>query len=359
MAGGYPALAGSYITYALFFFGEPVEVIRWGNPALGVPGIVWIAALYLALFFGLFCALGVLLRDDALHIQNSVLGVINAVLGFGFGLALVMHWWHSARGVFAVLFAAVYLYLAYVAKRRNLVNMFEVFFVLCIASLAVAIFVQLRSVWIAIGWVLLGALLFHGGLRVRNLGLRILGYVLLGLGVLRSLLFDSYRLDFGERTLGFFVVLAGLAYVAKRVGSAGGELSSDEKVLSRVLFGADVLLAVIFVAIEIIDGRGFLGLLRVMVGRSCSLWRGRSWRLGLSLRDLCVSRQWRGIWVLGLFALTVLKLLVVDFAALATIYRTIVSIVVGLFALGVSFVYVRNKDKIDALLEEGKEEEKS
>ena len=51
-----------------------------------------------------------------------------------------------------------------------------------------------------------------------------------------------------------------------------------------------------------------------------------------------------------LFGITVMKILIIDLSFIETIYRTIVTIIVGLIALGASFAYVKNKERIEELL---------
>ena len=52
----------------------------------------------------------------------------------------------------------------------------------------------------------------------------------------------------------------------------------------------------------------------------------------------------------GLFALVVLKILVIDLNSLETIYRTVVTMIVGVIALGAAFAYVKNKERIQQFL---------
>jgi hypothetical protein len=62
------------------------------------------------------------------------------------------------------------------------------------------------------------------------------------------------------------------------------------------------------------------------------------------------SSSLRDIGVL-LFSITIIKILIFDLSFLDTIYRTIVTIIVGLIALGASFAYVKNIERIQGFLE--------
>jgi len=345
--GVYPAIA-SYILYAIFFGSKNVISHNYGAANV-IPPIVGPAFVYLAAFFVLFNAAAILLKEDDDNIQNIVIAVINAFAFFGFGLAIMLRYWSSSRGVFVIALAAFFLFMTFLAKQRNLKNLFEAFFVLSITFLTIAIPVQLEHQWITIAWAVEGCLLVWSGVRVENRGLRLLGGIVLAIAAGRMLFYDSWALHYGWRTVTFLIVIAAL-YAAAGVLSLL-EKKDDELFQGLLAAAATIILTVMF-AVELLDYKGAL-----------QLWTGNSRQVALSVVwaaeaiALIVAgfvQRVKLLRVFGLilFAITVGKVLFFDLGALSGFSRIIVTILVGILSLAGAFLYVKNKEKINAYLEE-------
>ncbi len=344
--GSFPVVI-SYLIYAFFFAEE--RVLRYTQDGTA-PDVVGPAFVYLLLFWLLFSVLSLVLKDDKNHIQNILISVGNAFAFFGFGLAMVWEYLHSWRGLFVILIAAAYLFMAGLAKRRELKNLFETLFVLAITFLTITIPVQLQGAWITAAWALEGVLLLKASAKLKHNGLAILGYLVLGIGTLRLLFWDTWQLDYGWRTFSFLVVIAALAggaYVLSRSEIAG----KDE--MKGVLGVGAALVLTVMLGVEILDRNGmFTNWTSNARQVLCSIaWAVEA--IILIIAGFLNRATAFRITGLLLFGLVLVKILIFDLGALNDISRTIVTIIVGIIALVGAFVYVKNKEKIKAFLEEG------
>ncbi len=341
--GIYPVIV-SYFLYTIFFLDSGVVFVS----DTVIPTIVYYAIGYLVCFFTIFTILSIVLKDEENNIQNAVISLINAFAAFVFGLSIVWHYWHPARGVFVIFMSAVYLGLTYYVGQRDLKNMFRVFFVLCITFLTIAVPVQLEKSWVAFAWAIEGVLLVHAGVRIENWNIRRLGYIVLGLAALRSLLWDVHGLPFWERATSMVVVILALYGVPYLISRA--KLVDYEKNLPILFNIAGTFLLTISLATEILDSEGLLAALPGDVRQVILsvVWAIEAVVL-IVIGFVNRSSSLRNIGLL-LFVITVIKILIVDLSVLETIYRTVVTIIVGLIALGASFVYVKNKERIQGFL---------
>ncbi|MBR9693335.1 DUF2339 domain-containing protein [Candidatus Woesearchaeota archaeon] len=338
--GAYPVIA-SYVLYAIFFVSE--RLLRY-SPDKSVPDVVVPGFIYLIAFWLLFSILSLVLKDDELHIQNILIAVANAFVFFGFGIALIWKYWHSWRGIFVIIIAGVYLIMAGIAKQRELKNLFETLFVLAVTFLTITIPVQLQGAWITVAWALEGLFLMRSSVNLKNKGLAVLSYVLIALATFRVLFWDSHALDYGWRTFSFLAVIA--AYFATVYFQ-----DEDNAMKGLLLVGGTIVLTV-FLAVEILDPKGLFTTwsenARMVL---CSVaWAVESVVL-IVAGFINRSKVFRVVGLV-LFGIVIVKILLLDLGSLNDISRTIVTILVGIIALVASFVYVKNKDKIKAFLEE-------
>jgi uncharacterized membrane protein len=312
---------------------------------------------------------------------------------------------------------------------------------------------------VTLGWSLLGLVLIYGGSESDHRTLRILGYAVLGLAVLRSLLVDSYGLAYPDRTLSFLSSCVASFVAAHVVGknknvpvaaraslSIGGTLlltvflaiecldpsgmlaaySSETRlgvlsvlwalegltllwasqkvsnetlrIASYCVLAGTALLSVqvfsffgaypartigslasvlaLFAAAKLIDAQprsfeesariflrlGGYAMLVLVLARELTDAAGLFSFATETVRQVSLSLAWaieaivlvlrgfrerlallRGAGIL-LFVITILKVLAADLSGLPTLARVVVTIVIGIIALGASFAYVRNKD---------------
>ncbi|MBR9700892.1 DUF2339 domain-containing protein [Candidatus Woesearchaeota archaeon] len=338
----YPAVA-SYLIYFIYF-ADKVLFSRDMSPDV-LAGIA-----YLAIFFVLFNLLAILLKDDERNTQNVMIALVSAAMTLGFGLMIVWRHWHTGRGVFVIMLAAAYLYLAFIAKKRDLSNLFQGFFIICIVMLTVAVPVQLEKAWVTLAWAVEGLMLLQIGVNRETKGLRILGYLVLLIATIRVLLYDSWALGFGERTLAFLAVTLGLYGASYLISTLKAD--DRENVIGGILVLAGTVVLTVALAVEILDPKGMLSGLSGNV-RQVALTV--VWALeAVTMIVLGFMGRSKLVRMLGiiLFGITMIKVLTVDLGNLETIWRTVVTILVGIIALGASFAYVKNKDKLQELLKD-------
>jgi uncharacterized membrane protein len=338
----YPT-AISYAIYMMFFFSNSVLS---HSGAQAAPAVAVHALLYLLAFGALFSYLALALRDDALSTQSTLVSILVAAATLGFGLWIVFNYWHSARGVFVVALAAAYLFLAFLARQREKERLFSVNLILCVTMLTVAVPVQLERSWVTLAWAIEGFGLAQLGLRQESAALRKLAYAVLGVALARALFYDSWALGFGERTVAFAAIILALYGTAWAVSSAGKD---DERFVMLLGLAATLMLTVAL-AVELLDPNGML---RVASQGARHVSVSVSWALeAVALIVAGFAGKSRALRLMGLvlFGIVVLKVLFVDLDNLATIYRTVVAILVGVIALGASFAYVKNKERIQELL---------
>lgn len=342
--GLYPVII-SYLLYTIFFLDS--EVVFNSNTV--TPFVVYYAVVYLVGFFTIFTILTIVLKDEKDNAQNAAISLFNAFSSFVFGLAIVWQYWHELRGVFVIFMSAVYLGLTYYAGQRDLKNMFRVFFVLCITFLTIAVPVQLEKSWVAFAWAIEGILLVYTGTEIKNWIIRRLGYIVLGLAAIWSLFADIHSLPFLERSINMTVVILAMYGVPYLISRA--ELVESEKDMPALFNITGTFLLTIASATEILDSEG---LLAALSGDVRQVILSVVWAIEAVVLIVAgfVNRSYSlRIVGLSLFGITVIKILIVDLSFLETIYRTAVTILVGLIALGASFAYIKNKERIQGFLD--------
>lgn len=347
----YP-MAASWLLF-LFFIGDQ-RLLRF-DPGQGAPSVVLLGLLYAFGFYALFSLLALLLKDDELHLQHIIMTAINSFAFFAVGLLLVLRYWEPARGLFVIGLAAASLLLAAQAKRLGLKNLFEAFWVLAITFLTIAIPVQLHGgleELTTLAWAVEGLLLILAGWRAKHYGLRLLAYAILCLAGLRALLWDSHAVDLPWRFLGFAAITLA-CYAASSYAKRPKEApAGGEQVISALLGVLGTLLLTVLLLVEIAAGDG---LFSALARSSRQVVLSIAWALeSVTLIVVGILRGSRTLRFLGLglFGVTILKVLLIDLGGMPFLSRTIVTMGVGLLALLLSFVYVKNKERIQELLEE-------
>ncbi len=339
----YP-LGATYIVYLFYYFSNGVFN---RNPGEAVTAFV-----YLLIFYVLFQLLASFMRYDDKKVPDVVVATVSSALTLLFGLPLFYAHWDATKGLFVFVLAVAHMALVLLSKAREKEYLVDTHVSLGIVMLLIAIPVQLNGEYIALLWSLIGLFLFVGGLQREILGIRILGYVALLLAFGRSLLVDTWSLDYGFRTVSFVLTTAVLVYVGVKLWITETETKEDVKnTLAGTFLVATFLMVLIFVPIEVMDKTGMFGLLSsdgrlVLLSVVWAVFAIASTITGYVSRIITMR-------VLGaiLFAIVVLKILIFDLSSLDTLARSVVTIIVGSLALGGSFVYVKNQDKIKEILE--------
>ncbi len=126
--------------------------------------------------------------DDLLRL------IVQALVGVILFWLLIREDYPHWTGAMALLLAVVFAATGWLVNQRHAMDTPQVLTLVAIAlSLGALVFpLQLKGMWIALGWAMSGTLLWWFGLRVQIQPLRLLGGVLLGLAIGRFLLIDGF-----------------------------------------------------------------------------------------------------------------------------------------------------------------------
>lgn len=287
------------------------------------------------------------LRPRAADVEALGRVVVNAFL---FAAASYILLWEDYRpwlGTAAVGLAVVYTALTWLVLRRRPEDVWQqvVLVATGLAFVTMAIPLQAEAIWIALGWAAEGAALTWFGIRVRSLPLRGFGAALLGLGVGRLLVIDTMDLSRWKPFVAVFngyalpallvaacVLLAAAAVRWMQVRPRGFDL-----VLQWVAGVGGVLLVWLILSIETYDyftarmhnWREDPEHLRRVARTSLSvLWPVyAALLLGLGFWLHSDRLRWTA---LGLFGLTLGKVVLIDLADLPGFYRVTAFLVLAL-----------------------------
>ena len=268
---------------------------------------------------------------------------------------------HAWMGVFAMVMALGYAGAAKGLLDRSATTRSELLLMIGIALtfVTLAIPIQLKSNWITIAWAVEALLILWAGLEIRSKLLRVTSHVLFGLTLIRLVFWDtpfSFRATFtpvfNKYFLSSLVVTACLfaaALLYKKVGER-------KQIPAPQLRVAILLVAIITLwAIMSVETQTFFAARARAAFRTSPEDSQHQWWLG----QMALSVLWSAYaavlaaigfvrrvaairWAaLALFALTVIKVMLVDIAVLQQLYRIIAFLVLGLLLLVVTWGYHR------------------
>lgn len=212
--------------------------------------------------------------------------------------------------------------------------------------------IQFERQWLTISWALEGALLLWLFRRVPHFGLQLTGLALLGTAFVRLALNPAVWTDYARAAtpvFNWYLYTYGLVALALFAGALW--FSDPDGRLSRwhprgVLFALCGILVFILLNLEIADFFTPEGETRVSLGGAGNFARDMTYSIawGIYALLLLVIGIWRGVRparyaAIGLLGITLLKLFLVDLAALRNIYRIGALIGVAVIAFIASFLY--------------------
>lgn len=296
-----------------------------------------------------------LIRRDSATGEDATLLLINPFVFFATVYSLFNTTHHAWMGAFAIVMALLYGFAAKLMQARVDGSRREVLLLVAVALtfISIAIPIQLSSNWIAIAWAVEGLAILYAGLEVRSERLRAQAFVLFVLAFGKFLLWDTpygarppFTPVFNSYFLSSLAVIAcflGAVYLYQR---ATERKLIEESVTKLVLgFGAAVAFLLLisiethtfFISRALSDpadaaNQRWLGQMTLSV-----LWATYAAALAaLGFMRRIAAIRWAS---LALFALTIVKAMLVDIAQLAQLYRIIVFFVLGVLLLLVAWRY--------------------
>jgi len=299
------------------------------------------------------------IRREAATLEDSLLLLTNPFTFFATSYHLLNPTHHDWMGIFAIGMALLYASAAKILLARGIQTRRDILLLLAVALtfVTIAIPIQLRSNWITIAWAVEGLAILWAGLEIRSARLRAHGLGLFALSFCKFLFWDTpygNRLAFTPIFNRYF--LSSLAVIGCYLGGvylyqrAGERKLVNERAMKFVigLFAAFAFWLLIsieahtyFVARELAVKNApdaaherWLGQMALSV-----IWAAYAAGLtALGFVRRVAAIRWAA---LVLFALTVVKAVLVDIAALQQLYRIIVFFVLGILLLLVAWGYHR------------------
>jgi uncharacterized membrane protein len=322
-----------------------------------LPGVLFFQTTLFLIFLVAHLAARILRRLDSTTVEDIWLLLINPFIFFTTAYHLLNPSYHDWMGVFAIVMALVYAGAAKLLLDRAFLNRPESLSLIGVSLtfVTIAIPIQLRSNWITIAWAIEALAILWAGIETGAKRLRISACVLFGLALIRLLFWDTpitnrppFTPIFNRYFLSSLAVIGCLFAAAALYQSLG-----KRKGISRSGAKLGILLAAVIALwlVSSIETHTFFQS-RAMVQRVAEDAHHQQW-----LGQMAVSVVWAVYaavlaavgfvrrssatrWAaLSLFALTIIKAMIIDLAELQQLYRIIVFFVLGVLLLLVAWGY--------------------
>jgi uncharacterized membrane protein len=282
--------------------------------------------------------------------------LINPFVFFASAYYLLDHDHHEWMGAFAILMALIYACLARLLWSQSETNRVQVLIMIAIATtfVTVAIPVQLHANWITIGWAVEALAILWAGLKMESKRLELTAWGLFLLALGRLVLVDTVALQSRSKFTPILnkYFLSSVAVIGCFFAASVLIQKSRQKVFAarlEIVFMLVALTALWFVmSVETftyfqtkaealkfeMDQRHELWLGQMALSVLWSVYAAALMAMGFVRRAAAI--RWAA---LGLFAVTVIKVMMVDIAVLQQLYRIIAFFVLGLLLLVVAWGY--------------------
>jgi len=295
-------------------------------------------------------------RRPSTALEEILRSSVNATAIFAALFVLLDERHHAWLGAVAVCLAAVESFGARILLLRTEVSQARLLTAVAIAVgfIALAFPLQANSHWVAVGWAAQAAMLGWFGLRIESLALRGMAFVLALLAGLRIVIFNApwqgrlpfYPLwnDFATPSLVVVLLLASALFLSRhRLARANrvDRLAAGLMVVGCVLLTWFVLSFDVYQYFRSLEQTSILAfdwrrIAQMSLSASWALFASAVLAIGFRAR-LSVLR-WSA---LGLYAVTVLKVFLVDMAGLDQIYRIVAFLLLAGLLGGAAWAYQR------------------
>jgi uncharacterized membrane protein len=295
-----------------------------------------------------------LIRRDAATTEDALLLLANPFVFYATGYHLLAPTHHEWMGAFAIFMALLYAGIAKLLVSSGAKSRREILLLVVVALtfVTIAIPIQLQSNWITIAWAVEGVAILWTALHIQSGRLRAHAFALFALAFGKFLLWDTpygYRPAFIPVFNRYF--LSSLAVIGCYVAAVYlFERARDERVTKLVIALFAALAFWLLVSIE--THTYFIG--RALAEKTPEDAANQRWLGQMTLSVLWASYaaalaafgfvrrvaviRWAS---LALFAVTIVKAMLIDIAQLQRLYRIIVFFVLGILLLLVAWGYHR------------------
>jgi uncharacterized membrane protein len=346
---------------SIAYYGTQLLFWLWYNEhydlQLRGPVLVFQIAIFL-LFLLAHLARGFINREPE-TVEDTLLLLVNPFAFFATAYHLFNPTHHNWMGPFAIGMALVYASAAKLLMARAMKSRREVLLLIAVALtfVTIAIPIQLHSNWITIAWAVEGVAILWAALEIGSARLRSHAFALFGLAFVKFLFWDTpygYRGAFTPvfnqyflSSLLMILCFLGAVYLYHRATQRN---LIDGRVTKLVIALGTAIAFWILISIEThtffvaralaqtmpadVEHQRWLGQMALSV-----LWAGYAAALAaLGFMRRIATLRWAA---LALFAVTIIKAMLVDIAELRQIYRIVVFFVLGILLLLVAWAYHR------------------
>jgi len=300
-----------------------------------------------------------LFRRESATLEDALLLLANPFVFFATAYHLLNPTHHDWMGAFAIIMALLYAGIAKLLLARGVKSRRDILLLIAVALtfVTIAIPIQLSSNWITIAWAVEGVAILWAGLEIQSVRLRAHAFGLFVFAFFKFLFWDTpygYRPAFTPVFNRYFLsslAVVGCYMIAVYLFERAGRRQLVNERMTKLMIGLGAALT-FWLLISIETQTYFAG--RALAQKSMEDAAHERWlgQMALSviwsayaaalaaygfLRRVAVIR-WAA---LVLFALTIVKAMLVDIAQLQKLYRIIVFAVLGILLLLVSWGYHR------------------
>ncbi len=347
---------GFFCTYLLFttWYARYYEIQKF-----------WPTTMFLNIFFLMYAFVPFVyhfLKAHKQHLLGIGLIVPNSFIAFAYSFAMIKTYFHTETvSVVTLLYAAIFFGMAwYMYQRdREQVSAFIMLLANAIFFLVLTVPILFSKHWITVFWTIQAVVLFWAALKLKNTWLYTSSIILGVLGLGKFFLYDytqifrlltaiyfrgGYTFLLVERWITSLIVLAALFQAARMTTKTQAKttLFQRQQVLP-VIWGAFVIALFLILNVEV---SGFFHSYapQARFASISVLWTLFS--IVVMMFGFVKNQSILRISAIGLFAVTMLKVFLLDMANVSTPYRVISFLVLGLMLIGASYLYHRFKDKI-------------
>ena len=292
-------------------------------------------------------------------VEDTLLLLVNPFAFFATAYHLFNPTHHGWMGPFAIGMALVYASAAGLLMARAMKTRREVLLLIAVALtfVTIAIPIQLHSNWITIAWAVEGLAILWVALQIGSVRLRVHTFALFGLAFVKFLFWDTpyghrpaFTPVFNQYFLSSLLMILCFLDAVYLYHRAGQRRIIDSRVTTIVLALFAAVAFWLLISIEThtffvgralvqkipedVEHQRWLGQMALSV-----LWAGYAAALAaLGFVRRVAAVRWAA---LALFALTIVKAMLVDIAQLQAIYRIVVFFVLGILLLLLAWGYHR------------------
>jgi uncharacterized membrane protein len=297
--------------------------------------------------------------DDLSTFEDFSLLVANPCIFFATSYFLLNGKYHDWMGAFAIGMALVYAGAAKLLLDRRVTTRTEMLLLIGVALtfVTLAIPIQLKSNWITIAWAVEGVVILWTGIEVKSQRLRAIAHALFGLAIFKLVFWDTpwiSRAAFTPVVNKYFLSSSVLIVCLFAAAWIYEKLGERMQIAARIAQIALLVVALITLWFLLTIETYTYFAARAALQKTAEGYQHEHWLGQMALSVLWsiyaavlaavgfIRRAPAIRWAaLSLFALTVVKVMLIDVAVLQQLYRIIAFLVLGLLLLVVTWGYHR------------------